>query len=207
MKNYNNSDPYKFDYSLTQGVFPAVLFTLLFIFLWIFIPLTLFNSFVFPRAVFGLFFGFFSCYILFVSGYFETGNEIDFYKKEYRKYYSHGVLRFGKWKQLETPDYFLIKKDTSNKNWWRTHHGYYRRDPSIFFSRDIYFYYKLFLITKGKFDHIVFVTIERDEILIQAQFFANYLDIPIYERTQDGDQIIYKPSEVSQMDLLNMLKN
>jgi len=206
MKNYNNKDPFKFDYSLTQGVFPAIMFTLLLVFLWVFIPFSLFNYLFIQNSFWALLIIGFSSNILYISGYFETGNEIDFYERKYRKYYSHGICRFGKWKPLETPDYFLLKKDTSYKNWWRTHSGFRKRGPSIFFDADIYFYYQLFLITKGENDHIVYVTIERDENLIQAQFFANYLDIPIYERTQDGDQLVYKPTALSQLDMFNMLK-
>lgn len=190
MKNYPDLENLKFDYAFARGTLLAIFIAISLIIVWLFITI------YFLKNIQTLFIGFvivvFLITFLFFDGYFESGREFDFSKKQFRKYFGSGKCRIGKWKSLETPYYFLIKKNTANMNWWRTHSGYSRRGPQFFFDREVYFYYQLILITKGETDYVIYVTIEFDENIKTARFLADYLKIPIYERTVDGDNIIYK---------------
>ncbi len=194
MRNYNNPDSLLFEQAFTRGTFYLVLYFIIFIIIWLCCVVNFGNPLSSRYFLICLFaFPYFG-YLLFVYGYFETGIEIDFISNRYRNYFSNGKLRFGKWNALELPDFLLIEKNTNPFNWWRTKTGFSRLRRDGLFSSDPYFYYQLFLITKGDKDHLIFTTEGFDFNLLTAKNLSNYLRIPVYERTIKGENLIYSPT-------------
>jgi hypothetical protein len=147
-ENYPDLENLKFDYAFARGTLLAIFIAISLFIVWLFITI------YFLKNIQTLFIGFvivvFLITFLFFDGYFESGREFDFSKKQFRKYFGSGKCRIGKWKSLETPDYFLIKRNTANMNWWRTHSGYSRRGPQFFFDREVYFYLPIDLNNKRR---------------------------------------------------------
>lgn len=151
------------------------------------------HPFLFPSFPFSYLFILYVIHLSYLNGYFETGVETDFKNLQYRKFFSRNFFRRGKWEKFETPDFFLIAKSTASFNWWRTRFGFARVRRNLLFYKEPSFYYQLFLITKGSRDHLIFTT-EGFEFNFQAaKHLSNYLHIPVYERSIEGDCLVYKP--------------
>ena len=194
MKNYNKPDAFRFEQAFTKGIFYIILIELVLTFICQYLFLFVGRMNIGPFYFICTAVIFYGGLIFFAFGFLETGIETDFNKAQYRKYFSRSFLRRGKWLPIDTPDYFLILKNTDLLNRWRMRTGFRRLRREYIFSHDPYFYYQLYLVTKGNNDLYIFTSEGFDLNLQTAKNLANHLHIPVYERTIKGDNLIYSPT-------------